>query len=491
VNLPTFLFLSAAAASPITLGVRDAVSSPHATMSELGRERRASVARDEKHEQRRSLAPKIASYSIDAVRAQSVVTKPSLAAPPVTAGFRGSDEDGQYPSDATGAVSATYVLQLTNAAVLVQNRSGTTLTRVPIASFWHDPAFADGALYDSRAAYDAVTERWIICALYDVGFKKSALLIAVSDGNNPTLGWHRYRYVVDPTDVLSADYTRMVLTRDAIVITADMFSSFNVFAHVFTIRKSDAYGGGVTLPVTQIQTSVFDVVPVEARDDTTMYFVAERGQVDLSIYSLINGTLTSAGSPQAPAMNLTSPVFQSVCPQLGTTFKMECGDFYVLNAVLRNGTMWVATQPFGASPLRSSVMWWRITMSSPLRVDTGLIDDPTGVTMFAFPSIAVNKVGAALIGYAVFSPTTYPSAGFTYVDPFNSMSAPAMLKSSTSLSLTSRWADYSGTVVDANDLDFWTTQTYIQFEGLKTKLWSTWWARIDMPALARGHAVRH
>src|SRR4051794_21593757 len=109
-------------------------------MHELGREWRASVARDEKHEQRRSLVPKIASYSIDAVRAQSVATKPSLVAPPVTAGFRGSDEDGQYPSDATGAVSAAYVLQLTNAAVLVQDRSGTLLTRVSIASFWHDPA---------------------------------------------------------------------------------------------------------------------------------------------------------------------------------------------------------------------------------------------------------------------------------------------------------------------------------------------------------------
>jgi hypothetical protein len=130
-------------------------------------------------------------------------------------------------------------------------------------------------------------------------------------------------------------------------------------------------------------------------------------------------------------------------------------------------------------------------MSSPLRVDTGFVDDPTGVTMFAFPSIAVNKVGAAVIGYAVFSPTTYPSAGFAYVDPFNGMSAPAMLKSSTSLSPVSRWADYSGTVVDANDLDFWTTQTYIQFDGFKTKASSTWWSKIDMPSLPRGHAVRH
>ena len=77
-NLPTFLFLSAAAAAPITAVTRDAVESPHATMRELGRDVRATIQREE-HEQRHSFAPKIAAISGPAARAESLVTKPTIA----------------------------------------------------------------------------------------------------------------------------------------------------------------------------------------------------------------------------------------------------------------------------------------------------------------------------------------------------------------------------------------------------------------------------
>ena len=90
VNLPTFLFLTAAAALPITPSVRDAVSSPHATMVELGRDYRAPIRRDEEHEQRRSFAPKIAAIAGPSAHAESIVTKPTLGPPRVTAGFAAS-----------------------------------------------------------------------------------------------------------------------------------------------------------------------------------------------------------------------------------------------------------------------------------------------------------------------------------------------------------------------------------------------------------------
>jgi len=120
----------------------------------------------------------------------------------------------------------------------------------------------------------------------------------------------------------------------------------------------------------------------------------------------------------------------------------------------------VASQPYRESPLRSSILWWRIVLGTPLRVDTGLIDDPTGATMYAYPSIAVNKLGAALLGYSVFKASIYPAAGYSYIDPSNSLSAPALLKLGDGSSHFGRWADFSTAVTDANDIDFWTIQTY-------------------------------
>jgi len=486
--------LAASSFSAVTLPAttRNAVESPHATMRELGLDPRAPIPRDEEHEQRRSLASKTVIAAKTAVHADSIVTTPTISAPPVKAGFAGTHDLGLSPSDAAGDVSANYLLHVSNASVLAQNRTGAVLSNITLASFWHDPAYLDGTLYDSRVLYDAAADRWIICTLYDVNLKKGTLLIAVSDGGNPSLGWHRYRYIVDPVfDTLESDFTRMAMSRDSIVITANIFEESQEYTDVFTIRKSDAYAGPSTLPVTVKPTSEFDIAPVDGRTDATIYLVSQRNDADLAIFSYNGTALTTIGSLQAPLPGLIGGVFASIALQLGSSLKLDCGFTVVHNAVLKNGVLWVATQPYRSSPLRSSVLWWRIVLGSPLRVDTGLIDDPTGATMYAYPSIAVNKLGAALIGYSVFSASLYPAAGYSYIDPSNSLSAPALMKMGDGPSHFSRWADFSTAVTDANDIDFWTIQTYAPTFIAANGYWATWWAKIEMPAPARRHAAGH
>jgi hypothetical protein len=486
VNLPTFLFLSAAAASPITPGIRDAVESPHATMRELALEYRAPMRRDEEHEQRHSFAPKIAAIAAPAPQAESVVTKPTIAAPRITAGFAASHELGQYPSDAAGAVSSKYLLHVSNASVVAQDRAGVILSNITLASFWHAPAYPDGPVFDSRVFYDGVADRWVFCSLYDLSSRKSTLLIAVSDSGNPSLGWHRYRYTVDPADASDADFTRMSQTADSIAITATIFSQFSEFSDVFTIRKSDAYSAPATLPVSQKHTDRYDLVPVDGPDDPHLYIIERSSIASINVYSYAAGTLNSIANAFPPA-NINTDIGASIAPQRGSPIKLNCDYLFIYNSVLKNGAVWIASQVYRDSPVRSSVLWWRIALSTPPRFDVGLIDDATGATMYAFPSIAVNKFGAALIGYSVFNASIYPSPGFSYVDPLNNLSTPAFLKTGDAPSPLSRWADYSTTVVDANDIDFWTNQTYVPIGPA----WATWWSKIDMPALPRGRAVHH
>src|SRR3954464_4919213 len=172
------MFFVAAAASPVSHEVRDAVASPHATMRELGRDVRATIPRDEEHEQRRSYRPRIAGMAAQTVvRAESTVTKPTIVPPPVSTGFAASHETGQYPSDAAGAVSSKYLLHISNASVVAQDRAGVVLSNISLASFWHDPAYPDGLVYDSRVLYDGAADRWILCTLYDLSSHKSTLLI--------------------------------------------------------------------------------------------------------------------------------------------------------------------------------------------------------------------------------------------------------------------------------------------------------------------------
>jgi hypothetical protein len=497
VKASVLLLLAAVAVPPIpaaaAAATRDAVASPHATMRELGQEPRSVIPRTEVHEQRRRFAAFVAAST--SMEAAATATTPSIPAPPVTAGFMGSIDLGASPSDAGGAAGPNHLLHTSNASVMVHDRAGNVVSNVTLAQFWHDPAFPDGALYDSRVAYDAGVNRWIIVTLYDLGnTQKSTLLVGVSDGGDPSKGWRRYRYIVDPLDLSVADYTRLALTRDAIVVTANIFPDANSSA-VYMIQKSDLYAGPPSLAVTVQGSPVFDLVPVEGRDDTAEIYFAEEASGSLRIHRWTGGgPLASVRFVQPPLGTNTTGV-TNVCPQLGSTFRIDCADIFATNGVLRNGVIWVAGQEYLSTPIRASVLWWRVPIVSGGPADAGVVDDPTGQTMCAFPSIAVNRFGAALIAFSLFNASRYVSAGYSYIDPQNHFSAPAVLKDGEGVYHNSRWADFSSTVVDpANDTDFWTVQTYPKIPGAGlVARWATWWGKIavPVPAPARRRAAHH
>jgi hypothetical protein len=113
---------------------------------------------------------------------------------------------------------------------------------------------------------------------------------------------------------------------------------------------------------------------------------------------------------------------------------------------------------------------------------------------YAFPSIAVNENGDALIGYSRFHPEEYASAGYTFLQA--SPGRPHVRHADflfrkgqseyerTGNSSLNRWGDYSNTVVDPNGVDFWTIQMYAErpYERLvPPSRWGTYWARIKPP----------
>ncbi len=124
----------------------------------------------------------------------------------------------------------------------------------------------------------------------------------------------------------------------------------------------------------------------------------------------------------------------------------------------------------------------------------GLIDDPTGVNFYAYPSLAVNQFNDVLIGYSRFASNQYASANFAFRagnDPPNTMRQDTVLKpgegpfTRTILNQPPiRWGDYSAAVVDpANDTDLWTIQEYAAAPAAGKTRWGTWWGHIVPPPL--------
>jgi hypothetical protein len=186
-------------------------------------------------------------------------------------------------------------------------------------------------------------------------------------------------------------------------------------------------------------------------------------------------------------------------PQLGSAFKIDLDDTRILNCVFRNGAVWAAQTiylPGTGTPKRSAAQWWQIdTTAGHLGrvLQRGRIDDPTNNFDFAYPSIAVNKSGDAMIGYSRFGASQYASANYAF---HGASDAAGSNEGDTTLKMgegpyykdfgtgDNRWGDYSNTAVDPfNDTDLWTIQEYASFSNH----WGTWWGQLGN--LCRGRCA--
>lgn len=178
-----------------------------------------------------------------------------------------------------------------------------------------------------------------------------------------------------------------------------------------------------------------------------------------------------------------------------------------------------AHQPAGTNPNslahpvnHAGVQWWQIDATlepgafTTLPLQRAIIEDttsnnchkgdgtllagcvPTG-TNYAFPNIAVNDIGDALIGYSRFNALDWAGAAYSYrdhTDAPNTFRDPLIFKAglgrySKSGNGNVRWGDYSEAQVDPrNDHNFWTIQEYAEarINNNASSVWGTWWANV-------------
>ena len=271
------------------------------------------------------------------------------------------------------------------------------------------PAFPDGVLFDSRVLYDSVADRWIFCTLYDIELTQI-------DAAHRRLGRQAIRRSAGTgTDsqsirrrAVDADFTRMVadarLDRDHrqhFLARSDAYAR----RHIRDPQERRVQRTQRRCPCHTAHTRTLSIsFPVEGPESAQLYCsMRNRRRPISSLFAMTRERSPPSGIwPRRRTRHRHRG--NPIGPQRGSTIKLDCGFTFVSQRGFekRNHLGRFPGLP-RQIPLRASVLWWRIALSIPLRVDTGLIDDPTGATMYAFPSIAVNKFGAALIGYSVFN----------------------------------------------------------------------------------------
>jgi hypothetical protein len=473
-------------ALPLSAQRVDVIPMKPSTLAELANAQVSSAGEHRPHPRPR-LAAKRA--PLEAIAPHVVYAPNAVAAPPVTLGFKASQSplpgttSGINPPDPSGAAGPQHVVGAFNNSVIVHDRGGKQLAAATMTQFWHDPAVPDLLQYSPRVLYDAANDRWTIAALAaDNAEQNGVILVAFSTSGDPTGSWRRYRIPVSLDTTISGDFLRAATTSTTIVFTTSEFAGNNLMGvDVFHLPKSTAYTASPTVSRTHFNSLESDFTPVASADATERFFTNAHGfleQFQLDPTGAITNFQSYASPPGLSYEDI-------LCDELGSPNSIDCGMGILQYALLRDGATWVVQSANDGT--RSVVLVWKIAGG---KTTTYVISDPA--FDYAFPSIAVNRAGTALVGYSTFNLNIFPSAEYRTIDAAGNVSAPAAVKSGEDLYQDFYWGYYSTTVVDpVDDLSFWTLQSYstppVNFKYLT---WGTWWSYVRLGA-QRPRAVRH
>ncbi len=425
-------------------------------------------------------------------------------APTAASSFLALDDiNTSIPPDTHGAAGPNHLMTVLNTEIHVQDRTGTSVTRVDLDTFWTDALGETMNAFDPKILYDPYGGRWIFTACGNARSADSAILIAASETDDPSGNWYAYSIDADATDVVWADYPSFGFNTKWVAVNMNMFAvADNAFhrTETFFFRRPDLYAGMAAPFNVETSNSDFTIVPAITMDPTeeTLYFVEHINPNFLGSGYIALFTATDDGSGDADLVfdtyistpnpwDNSSPGRVDFAPQLGSMELIQTNDARMQNVVFRDGELWAAHTIFlpTGGPTRSSIQWWHLATNGTI-IERDRIDD---LDFRMFPSIGVNKAQDLLIGYSRAAGDIYVEANYSFrADGEDHFRDEVTIKAGEASYVKrfsgtrNRWGDYSGTVIDpVDDCAFWTVQEYAATPSGGSDLWGTWWAQVVPP----------
>lgn len=414
-------------------------------------------------------------------------------------GFDSFSGDFLFPANTTFAVGNGYVVTGTNAGIRYHTSYGQEVFSASWSTFFGGVNTGWDFVAQPSITFDRWSNRWfaVIPAIRSID-TYTWFLVAVSDDANPKGTWKKWAIdsTVNGTQASAnwSDWARLGVDKDAIVITANMYSRVGdvfQYAKIRTFKKSDLTSFASTLNYTDFWnisnpdgTRSFSIVPAEhlpgGSPDNQVFFTANNqasGKVNL--IGIKNAATTS---PSLVKQGIDVPAFShpTFAQQMNSNVQIYCGDGRIQNLLWKYNVLSTA-YPVGQSGV-TGIQWQQLaTQNFPAATvrASGNIYEP-GVWQW-YPSIAVNKFGTLAVGFSRSSANEHIGMGFSYRspnDPPNYMSPTVIVKAGTrdyygEGGSPVRWGDYTGTTVDPrDDATFWHYNAYPNDVWGDT--WNTW-----------------
>ena len=441
---------------------------------------------------------------------------PASLAPALLYSFPGlADDMHRIPPDTMGAAGPSHLLSTLNSEVgIFDKTTGVILSRATLQGFWASLGTGAGEpanfAFDPKALYDQHSGRFVVVSLGGRAAPDSWILVAVSATSDPSGTWNKWAIDADRNngvqDNNSADYPGLGLDNANLYITANMFpsASGSFYSKVWVIPKDQLLAGANPITWTEFVNppgTGSSIQPAHVYGISSAEYLVHQGYYTsgppIQQFLRISKIDFPSGTPTWTDMGWIEvrPYPMAAlpdAPQLGIPQRIDTTDPRLLNAVMRNGTLWTTHTVLDDTESRTEVAWYQLdpATASPNRtgvpVQQGRIGDAD--RFYYFPSIAVNAAGDVGIGFSGSSPAEYAGAFYTAraaSDPPGTMQSVATLKAGLASYFkdyglgTNRWGDFSATCVDpTDDLTFWTLQEYA---AAPYNTWATWWGSFSLP----------
>jgi hypothetical protein len=490
------------------------------------------------------------------------------------------------PPDPIGAAGTDRLVAVVNSMIEARSKTGTLIFRDALKDFYA-PLAGCAILtfpFDPKVVYDHYAGRFVVVALEraNAGVNPSAgnlsrILVAVSKTSTPATatGADWWFHCIDSKINVSgieywADYPGLEVDEDAIYITNNMFNFpgvANAYAgpRLWIVRKGvvgGLYAGAaatVTVhnPLTNAGSVLTTTMPAEIRGaggvapGVGTFLVSYTGITDGTFEYIqvmrVDDPLGAVGGPF-----FVGPDFVNLgdletlgaelpdASQPGTAQTVEVNDRRALDAVWRNGALWMVTtvNPDGTGQpalADHTTAWWvhintsavassaspagLLTLTNQGGIAGEEIAGLAGGDVYTFfPSVALNSFGTAAFGFAACGLNVYGGAYATMRragDPIG-VSDPAATVAAgrdhyirtfdsapcDATPARNRWGDYSGISVDpANEAGFWVFNQFADFRGSNSTggcngrpdpedgRWGTAWGIVGLkPTLALNNA---
>lgn len=250
-----------------------------------------------------------------------------------------TDVDALMPPDTHGAIGLDHFVEVTNSHIDIFVRNNPSQrTSISLKAFF---GYTRRVLFDPRAVYDSVWNRWVVTAdAFQESTSRQLHFIAVSTTSNALGPYFIYALNVAFFAGDFWDYPQLGMDQDSIIITANIFAASGAFkgADMFAVAKARLYNGlGFSVPVfTGLRATL--APPIVLDQNARTFLIAASGGSALSMYTLTNSSRPNAIQLTAP-VNIAVPAYSAPpdAPQPGTSTVLDTLDGRFVNASTQTG----------------------------------------------------------------------------------------------------------------------------------------------------------